>query len=687
MKLIPQKVIRMTLFLCVFAVIFSCSKDSDLLLESVLNTPEISLEDRERMAEETVVNGLVTRTFTFSPTNDAYLQNEQGHDQSIIRLQEDYRTSYLMFDLSDVNGTITEAVLQFSVDSDEGDGSIAVHKGVSTNWTEENLTVNNAPGLEAQLGILNKTYKIGAPEKVDLNAANLRAEATTLVMTHSTGNDLAFASKEHPANKGPKLVITYKAPEGSPFIEQQEEENTQEDNSNTQEDNSNSQEDSSQEDDQANTNTASTDGAYYVTTSGSASNNGRTEATAWSIEHAFENAMAGDVVYIKAGDYGNKQLEVDNSGNANNPIKFIGYTNNPGDLMSNQGSTFNYGDQLDASKMPLISGVRNGTGIFIPENHIQLENFQITKFKIGVISNGLNCILRNIIVVDQGTQSDYDAYDGFGIQIKGDNTLLENSFVLNTTAEAIRLYDADYSRVNYCSVYADNPSNPTDYYFLIAGGTNGAVVENSYAERMPGLRHGGHGFDLKDLAENNIIRNCTVKRTNFEMNFSGVKNNTLIDSYVYGVDTSSANWHASILIANGANNNLIKNIYIQDTWAAIRLMDDDDGYVGPGGDRDLVSLGYDNTFESISIKNTNRILNIGSGVFNGAKSTGNHFKNCDFTDFDSVAIAYFKSETNLFENCTFTNGSKLFVEVKSYSSFEASWLNCTWNNVNFTPPN
>lgn len=257
----------MTLFFIVITFLISCSKDTDLLLDSVLNDPEIALEDREPQAEEVSEDGLVTRTFTFSPTNDAYLQNEQGHDRSIIRLQEDYRTSYLMFDLSDVNGAITEAVLQFSIDSDEGDGAIDVHKGVSTDWTEETLTINSAPGLNTRLATINKAYKVGAPEKVALDANNLTAEVTTLIMTHSTGNDLAFASKEHPANKGPKLVITYKAPEGSPLIEQEEEENTQQDD-NTQEDTT--QDDDTQEEEQPDNNTASTEGGYYVTTSGSA---------------------------------------------------------------------------------------------------------------------------------------------------------------------------------------------------------------------------------------------------------------------------------------------------------------------------------------------------------------------------------------------------------------------------------
>jgi len=117
MKIASKKVIHMTLFLFVFSIIISCSKDTDLLLESVINEPEIALENEAEIDEETPAEDkteestLVARTFSFNPTNDAFIQNDLGHNQSIIRLQENFRTSYLMFDLSQVNGTITIRVM------------------------------------------------------------------------------------------------------------------------------------------------------------------------------------------------------------------------------------------------------------------------------------------------------------------------------------------------------------------------------------------------------------------------------------------------------------------------------------------------------------------------------------------------------------------------------------------------
>lgn len=132
-------------------------------------------------------------------------------------------------------------------------------------------------------------------------------------------------------------------------------------------------------------------------------------------------------------------------------------------------------------------------------------------------------------------------------------------------------------------------------------------------------------------------------------------------------------------------------MYIQDTWTAISWADYDDGYVGPGGDRDQVSMGYDNTFDNITIKNTNRILNVGGGTNFNAWAKRNKFINCDFSDFNSVAVTYYPTEDILFKNCKFKNGNKLVIEAGGqyapYSRFDVTWQNCTWTNVNFTPPN
>lgn len=694
MRTIPKKVIQMTLLLFVFTIIFSCAKDTDLFLESVLNESEVSVEEKEKNAEEAEElseNNLVSRTFIFSPTNDAYVQDTQGRDQNIIRLQEDFRTSYLMFDLTAVNGSITDAVLQFSVDSDEGDGSIAIHKGVESSWTEENLTIDNAPAVETQLGSMNKTYKVGAPEKVALNPNNLKAEITTLVMSHSAGNDLAFASKEHPTNKGPQLIITYTAPEDTPLIEQQEEEVQQP-----------TTEQPTQEEEN---NTASTEGAYYVTVNGNSSSDGRSEGTAWNIEHAFSTAKAGDVVYVKAGNYGNKQLIADNTGSLGNLIKFIGYSNTPGDIISDQGSTFKYGDALDSGKMPLLTGLTpnsegQGTAIKILEPYVHIENFQITKYKDGLVSRSHHSYYKNIIVTMMGdfnpahsyptaVDNGYENHTGLGIVVEGDNSELHDSFVLNCGIQSITFQKGNDMKGSHNATYSDNNINPTDYYFLIGSGATNSTFTNTFVHRVGSLVHLGHGITLKgqDAITGNTVDGFSIINTFLEVQFpkttsNTLKNGTVIKEANVNNGTRDA---AGMRLANGARNNHYENIVL--TNCSIKFSDWNDGLAG-----DVNDTSDNNSFDNIQVKDAFSAIAFSHFLEtnNASSADNNTFTNCTFSNIDYLfEVDRANSNTKLI-NCNIDNVRNFKIErISGGASYQvdASYQNCSWTNVGFTPPN
>jgi len=79
--------------------------------------------------------------------------------------------------------------------------------------------------------------------------------------------------------------------------------------------------------------TRASGGTYYVATDGSDGNDGTSAATAWAtIAYAAARAVAGDTIYVKAGDYGNETVIVGNSGTSNAPIRFEGYRLSPGDI-------------------------------------------------------------------------------------------------------------------------------------------------------------------------------------------------------------------------------------------------------------------------------------------------------------------------------------------------------------------
>lgn len=700
MHSISKKIILMTLLIFVFTILFSCAKDSDLLLDSVLNESEVSIEEKNKEGEEEVTeNNLVSRTFTFSPTNDAYVQETQGHDQSIIRLQEGYRTSYLMFDLSTINGSITNAILQFSVDSDEGDGNIAVHKGESTNWTEGNLSIDNAPAIEVQLGSLNESYKVGAPEKVVLNTTDLKAEITTLVMIHSNGNDLAFASKEHLTNKGPQLIITYQTTENSPVIEPQEEDTDQE-------------QPTLEEDNEPNNNTAFTEeGIYFVTINGKATNDGHSEATSWNIEHAFDRAIAGNTVHVKAGNYGNVRLNADNSGTINNLISFVGYKDIPGDIASSVGPTFSYqdyknnGDNLDATKMPLLIGTRSngigsGMGIEIrQESNIRIENFMITKHEYGIFnSGGNNNVFKNIITTDHGDFNPQNSWalgnspafanlKGTGIRVVSSNEVeIANSIAINNGARGIALVASKNSKIINSSAYSDNNTNPTDYYIMLYKTTESQVI-NCHVERVGDLAHFGHGFSVKVDAAFNQFKDCTTKGTGFELN-NRIHHNTFTDCHVQGTGKAlSGGWE----VTNYSHDNTFINCS-NDSGEGIVFSDwpEDDGNNG------INTAAFNNTFKNCVI--TNVVAHSGAAIdfhFNSqagrltSYARDNTFEGCTFSGADYLFKVDRVNSGNTFINCNISDIENLRHSRLSNNTalqLDVTFENTTTSNIGFTLP-
>ena len=145
----------------------------------------------------------------------------------LFRLDENNRTSYLKFDLNpidDIGGYITDASLEFTVDSDEGSGTVEIYKGVDNDWTEQEVNDVNVPEIDILLGTITKEYKIGNTEEVVLSGSDLLPENTSLILQHKEGNDLAIASKENPSKKGPKLKVKYNAPKNANAIVIAEEE-------------------------------------------------------------------------------------------------------------------------------------------------------------------------------------------------------------------------------------------------------------------------------------------------------------------------------------------------------------------------------------------------------------------------------------------------------------------------------
>ncbi|CAM4414731.1 PKD domain-containing protein [Zobellia nedashkovskayae] len=228
-------------------IIISCTKDNELLKDAVLSEPSTvvkeadskdtseEIEEEEILEEEildvdeeeTITEKIYeTRTTIFTPIHDAHLQSGKGYNQDLIRLEEGSRESYIMFDLSQIDsigGSLEEIHFEFTISNDDGHGTISILKGDSTDWSEHSITEITAPQSDTLLGSTNKTFQVNQTHEIILDEEKVGTEVITLVLKHEDGNDLAFASKEHDTKEGPKLVVTYSAPQDAEAIIQENE--------------------------------------------------------------------------------------------------------------------------------------------------------------------------------------------------------------------------------------------------------------------------------------------------------------------------------------------------------------------------------------------------------------------------------------------------------------------------------
>ncbi len=144
-------------------------------------------------------------TIILAPIQDAYLQGTTLFNTNVLRVENGNRVSYMMFDLSNINGTITSVDLEFTVDTDGGDGDINVELGDNNNWTETNLSTANKPNTNGLLGQFVGTYAVQTTYSTSLSNINTGG-LLTLIITHLNGNDVSFKSKEN-GGASPRLIV------------------------------------------------------------------------------------------------------------------------------------------------------------------------------------------------------------------------------------------------------------------------------------------------------------------------------------------------------------------------------------------------------------------------------------------------------------------------------------------------
>lgn len=347
---------------------------------------------------------------------------------------------------------------------------------------------------------------------------------------------------------------------------------------------------------------------YYVTPDALTTGTGA-RTCPWVLDTAVAKAVAGDIVYVLAGNYGAKSLTFPNSGTSAAPIHFIGCTTFPSlgaigqtdiavtpPLSSFEDFLNNEIEHTNASVMPLLNGeymVNRAMNISY-RAHLQIKNFSITNYvEAGIQGESFlnKVVLKNITVTNIGSNipngetvecdigdgelddETNEPFCGYGIELYGDSCLIEECIVVNAGAHNISCWRGTGHHILNCKSYGNlKATNGADYYILINQGDHNKI-EGCYVERQDGLTHKGHGIGFTHASFNEVL-NCTVKNSKEgfyargDAHYNIFKNCKTLEEYADGRQGEFPAVH----IRDGASYNQFINCHFKNASVAVRVL-------------------------------------------------------------------------------------------------------------------
>lgn len=453
-----------------------------------------------------------------------------------------------------------------------------------------------------------------------------------------------------------------------------------------------------------------------------------------TISKAASVAVAGDEIYVRAGNYGSENVVFANSGTAASPIKFIGYKSYAGDspILVNTATattTFNNAD------MPTLNGTNRNTGIaFNVRNrqYIIIKNFQIQNYEYGFLtgsSSGAGYLtVDNVCIKSIGDRTSSSGYSGLAFQLgsmgtlSSNNNAVSNCLVINSAAEAFGVY-GNNNTVTGCKAFCnDNVSQgPTDYYLMVCGSYN--TINSCYVYREPLLSAGAHGIGCKTTAEQtvdkglsdaltipatyNTFNNCTAVNLGegFYVRHRKARYNTFYHCKAYGTyDGGSAGKEGyCIEIRDGASDNVFDGCTAENCNTAVMYEDTvEDGDTGspspghPGNNNKIINCIFNNCYFGVRPKAT---LN-GSTVADAGDNTlaNNTFYKVKFIYSAGTRMQYIKNVGNIYYTGKFKegtyvadivldNGNTYFKQCDFYNltAITSSFYGGTTTNINNDP--
>lgn len=399
---------------------------------------------------------------------------------------------------------------------------------------------------------------------------------------------------------------------------------------------------------------------YYVSTTGSNGAAGTSEGTAWAtLTYASSQLVAGDTLYIKAGDYGNDQFLLLASGTSVNPIKVIGYKTVIGDgplLTRSVGMSFN------STELPQITGnnfdFNANTNIIVKNIQVQPNSASIDAFDLDYAQN---VYLYNVYCEE--------AKNGFwSLQTHMTNNIrLKRVFAQNNASTGIVL-PVDHGLIDdayVCSSYVKN----MDYYIVLQGTTLGSasIVKNSYVNRFPTDSHGGHGISLKAdeepdngfKLEYTLVENLTLVNVSdapIELRHSEVQYNVLRNVNTEWGGNTDRNY--SGIKVTSAQNNIVESCIIEAKYSM--------HFLGSVEDEEALDAGNNNKFINCIFKGSS-----------GGQAPTIHILN----DTDSGTVANRVFNDNEWIHCTFDKASNFLWNNETLAGTGNKLTNCIIHDV------
>jgi hypothetical protein len=369
---------------------------------------------------------------------------------------------------------------------------------------------------------------------------------------------------------------------------------------------------------------------YYVTTNGSDSNDGTSEATPWrTLAYAAANVIAGDTVHIKAGDYGNEVVVFGHSGTSNAPIRFEGYRISPGDVSSPAYFDLHQAGGppppvLSSSAMPLF----NGRLDLSARAYVEARHFQINGGAGVYMSGGDHVVIDNYL--SDGCDRAVEVYQATAV------TLL-NCQVKNAATYPFHIRGSSQVWIENCT--SRGVTTDADYHFIIEGydGLNvqGNTIRHCYAE---GDADGVHGIGIKaETCFGNTIEDCVARNfsNNFYVRHHNVYSNTFRSCTAYG----------------GVNGFVARDGAHANRFIACATMGSP-----------MAFTCYDSSEDKTEGSNQGK---------NTFSAEGNVFTNCTFQNASQYAIRFddvahdSPAANNSFDHCTFDGGGTLILHQTS----------------------